>query len=117
MSTVSFSVIITAHNHRAYIAEAVESALRQTYSARDIIVVDDASTDGMQDLLDRYGDSITPVFLASNHGGSAAHNAGARIARGEYLIFLDGDDVLLPWTFEVYRRIILAENRPALLLA
>ena len=82
----------------------------------EIIAVDDASTDGSQQILRQYGDSIRVVCLETNQGACGARNHGASLAVGEYLVFLDGDDVLLPWALDVYER-VAQEKRPALMLA
>jgi glycosyltransferase involved in cell wall biosynthesis len=115
MTQTSFSVIITCYNHSAFIREAVQSALSQTSAAREIIVVDDASTDGAPDLLRQYDDAITLIALEDNRGGSAARNLGASTAQGDYLVFLDGDDVLQPWALEVYERLV-AVKKPKVIL-
>jgi glycosyltransferase involved in cell wall biosynthesis len=89
------SVIIPAYNAARFIGPTVESALRQTSTDHEIIVVDDGSTDGTHAALEPYLDQIT--YLAQDNAGrSAARNAGARLARGTYLAFLDSDDLFLP---------------------
>ena len=89
------SVIIPTYNRVALIAEAIESALRQTYRAREVIVVDDGSTDGTPGILSRYGSAIRTA-RTPNRGCAAARNAGVRLARGAYLAFVDSDDVAPP---------------------
>lgn len=89
------SVIIPAHNSAAYLAEAIESALAQTHSPLEIIVVDDGSTDNTNDVIQ----SFTPRVVAarmSNGWPGAARNRGLSTARGEFIQFLDADDLLLP---------------------
>lgn len=112
----SFSVIIGCYNHNAFIQETVSSALSQTYAAKEVIVVDDASPDGSAQTLKALGGSIIPVLLTKNGGGSAARNAGAVKATGDYLVFLDGDDALASWALEVYAA-LAARERPAIILA
>jgi glycosyltransferase involved in cell wall biosynthesis len=111
-----FSIVVTCHNQREFIRAAVDSAVAQLASLREVIVVDDGSTDGSAALLREYGDSILFLPLPENQGAIAARNHGAAHARGEYLVFLDGDDVLKPWALEVYERVIAARN-PAVVLA
>ncbi len=89
------SVIIPTYNRAALIGEAIESALRQTYSAREVIVVDDGSTDETLGVLARYGNAIHTV-RTPNRGCAAARNAGVRLARGAHLAFVDSDDVAPP---------------------
>lgn len=89
------SIIIPCFNGEAYVADAIRSALAQTYASREVIVVDDGSTDGSLDIIRSFGDQVRA--LAEPHrGGSAARNRGLAAARGEYIQFLDADDVLYP---------------------
>lgn len=111
-----FSVIITSCNQRDFIADAVNSALALQGPKPDVIVVDDASTDGSQDILAAYGDAIRFVPLLTNRGKGPARNVGSSAATSDYLVFLDGDDALLPWTLRVYDRIVQART-PKLILA
>src|SRR3979409_348473 len=97
-----FSVIITSHNQSAFIREAVDSALAQTNQNREIIVVDDASKDDSPAVLKQYGDKILLAALQINQGTATARNLGATMASGEYCVFLDGDDTMLPWALDVY---------------
>lgn len=97
-----FSIVISCYNQAAFICEAVDSALSQRLPAKEIIVVDDGSTDGSLPLLQHYGERISLIALGKNQGANAARNIGAARAAGEYLVFLDGDDVMLPWALEVY---------------
>ncbi len=106
MSAVSFSIIITCHNQASFIRDAVDSALSQTVPPQQIIVVDDASSDGSPAILKAYGDRIQFAGLQINQGANTARNLGAAMSTGKYLVFLDGDDVLLPWALAVYRRIV-----------
>ena len=89
------SIIIPTFNHAAYVAQAVESALDQSYEDCEVIVIDDGSTDATQSILANYGDRIVNVRQA-NAGLSAARNAGLSVARGEFVLFLDADDWIPP---------------------
>ena len=89
------SIIIPNYNYGQYIAEAIDSALNQTYQPVEVIVVDDGSTDNSRDIINSYGQTIKAIFQ-TNHGPSVARNAGIAISKGDYIIFLDADDVLLP---------------------
>jgi glycosyltransferase involved in cell wall biosynthesis len=109
-----FSIVIACYNHEKFIRDAVESALRQEPS-REIVVVDDASSDGSAEVVKSFGRSIVFERLSVNRGAAAARNHGASVAKGKYLVFLDGDDVLLPWTLKVYGRLI-EQRSPALIL-
>ena len=95
------SVVIPTHNRAKYICEAIDSALSQTYKDFEIIVVDDGSTDNTKSVLIKYGDRIR-YFHQQAKGQSAARNFGIREAKGEYVAFLDSDDVWLPSKLETY---------------
>jgi GT2 family glycosyltransferase len=86
------SVVLPAYNYAHYIGEAIESALAQTYRDREIIVVDDGSTDGTIAVLERFGSRII-VSRHTNRGLAATRNAGIRLAGGEYVALIDADDV------------------------
>jgi glycosyltransferase involved in cell wall biosynthesis len=111
-----FSVIITCYNQRDFIKEAVDSVLAQNCRDREIIVVNDCSTDGSNLVLERYAEAITLITLLTNEGAVGARNRGAAIARGDFLVFLDGDDRLLPWALDVYGRVADLKT-PKLILA
>lgn len=110
-----FSIVITCHNQAQFIAEAVTSALSQTFSDTEVLVVDDASTDDSVKVLERYGSSIRLVKLRDNVGAARARNFGGETATGDYLVFLDGDDLLLPWALETYARILSRERVPVII--
>jgi glycosyltransferase involved in cell wall biosynthesis len=116
VAVLQFSIVITCRNQRSHISDAVDSALGQIFSNREIIVVDDASTDGSDAVLRCYADKIRLIRLERNQGAPSARNAGAAAARGKYLVYLDGDDALKSWALWVYDKIIQARN-PVLLLA
>lgn len=91
------SVIIPTYNRAHLIERALDSVLAQTYENMDIIVVDDASIDDTEAVVRRYSDSrIRYVRHDQNQGGSAARNSGIRLAKGEYIAFLDSDDEWVP---------------------
>ena len=97
------SVIIPTYNRARSIAEAIDSVLAQTVPAHEIIVVDDGSTDETPAILAAYGDRII-VIRQENCGVSAARNAGIARATGEWIGFLDSDDLWLPERLEVFQR-------------
>lgn len=94
------SVIIPTHNCGAYIGDAIESVVAQTYAEYEIIVVDDGSTDDTKTALAPYVGRIH-YLCQNNRGVSAARNAGIARARGEVVAFLDADDMWLPLKLEL----------------
>jgi len=94
MSTL-ISIIIPTYNRANDVQRAIDSALAQTHQPCEVIIVDDGSTDTTPDLLTQYGQRIR-ALRQYNQGRSAARNTGLKLARGEYVIFLDSDDALLP---------------------
>jgi glycosyltransferase involved in cell wall biosynthesis len=93
------SVIIPTYNHAAFLAEALESVLAQTRTPLEVIVVDDGSTDETAEVLRNYQRRIR-VLSQPNRGVAAARNAGAAVASGELLAFLDADDAWFPAKLE-----------------
>jgi glycosyltransferase involved in cell wall biosynthesis len=89
------SVVIPCHNAERFLAAAIRSALAQTYAPCEVIVVDDGSTDSSAAVAASFGDRV--VLIRQPHrGGNAARNAGIARSRGEYILFLDADDLLSP---------------------
>ena len=89
------SVVIPVYNCEKYIAAAIDSVLCQTYKDYEIIVVNDGSSDGTNDILLRYGSKIR-VVSQTNSGPAGARNTGVFNAKGEFIAFLDQDDTWLP---------------------
>lgn len=90
------SVIVPVYNKKDYLTYAVQSILEQDYTDYEIILVDDGSTDGSSSVCDHYKKEFgrIKVLHQSNKGVSAARNAGIEMAEGEYILFLDADDML-----------------------
>lgn len=89
------TILIPVYNGEAYIAQAVDSALAQDHPHKEIIVINDGSTDGSMAILARYGAAIR-VIDQVNGGPPRARNVGLRAAQGDYIAFLDADDIWLP---------------------
>ena len=92
------SVIIPVYNGETYLAQCLDSIIGQTLKEIEIICVNDGSKDRTQQILEKYAekDSRIQIISQENGGAGAARNAGLRIARGEYLSILDGDDFFEP---------------------
>ncbi|HPI71773.1 MAG TPA: glycosyltransferase family 2 protein [bacterium] len=90
------SVVIPTFNRADLLPAAIDSVLGQTYERLEILVVDDGSTDHTMEVLRPYADRIR-VIAGEHRGPSAARNLGMRAATGEYLCFLDSDDVYYPY--------------------
>ena len=113
---IRYSIVITCYNQEHYIEHAIRSVLTQDTTSKEIIVVDDGSTDASAALLANYQDVVKLVCLSKNSGATEARNHGAAVATGEYLIFLDGDDLFTPWALKVYDRLI-AQRSPTTILS
>jgi glycosyltransferase involved in cell wall biosynthesis len=105
------SIIIPTYNRAGLLRQTVESVLAQRYPALELIVVDDGSTDETPAAMAAYMGRIHYLHQA-NAGGTAARNTGLAAARGDYVSFLDHDDLLLPE--KVARQVTLLEHRPDL---
>jgi glycosyltransferase involved in cell wall biosynthesis len=95
-----FSVIIPTYNRAGQIHEAIGSVTRQTFNFLEVIVVDDGSSDGTNEVIKAIADTRVKYHYQTNAGVSQARNTGASIATGKYLIFLDSDDRLTPGYLE-----------------
>ena len=95
MTLPLISCVIPVFNGERYLGEALDSALAQTHSPLEIIVVDDGSTDGTAEVVGRYAGRIE-YLKQPNLGYEAAKDSGIRLARGEFIAFLDADDVWHP---------------------
>lgn len=101
-NSVKVSVVIPVYNVEKYLRECVDSVLKQTYSSYEIILVDDGSTDSSGVICDTYAQKdkrITAIHI-KNGGPSVARNEGLKLARGEFVCFLDSDDYIESEAFE-----------------
>src|SRR5262245_19427139 len=92
------SVIIPCYNHSIFLSEAIESVLNQSYNHREILIIDDGSTDRTPEVAKSYPE--VRYYRQHNLGPSAARNTGTRLAVGDYIVFLDSDDRLRPSALE-----------------
>jgi glycosyltransferase involved in cell wall biosynthesis len=88
------SILVPTYNAAPYVAETIASALEQTWSRKEVIVVDDGSTDDTLQVASRFASKEVNVVSLEHQGASAARNVGLRLAQGDYIQFLDGDDLL-----------------------
>lgn len=109
--TPRVSVIIPTYNSAQYLDEAINSILKQTYTNYEIIVIDDGSTDNTVELLEPYQEKIH-YFYQENQGVSAARNQGIALSKGEFIAFLDADDIFMPHKLE--KQVAVFEQQPDL---
>lgn len=93
MNSNLVSVIIPVFNAEKYVPEAVESVLSQTYKHIELICINDQSTDHSLFILESFGNKIILINNEYNCGTAESRNKGIRIARGQYLAFIDNDDI------------------------
>lgn len=110
-----FSVIVPVYNRAALIEATLETVFGQTFEDYELIVVDDGSTDDSVAVLERYGDRLR-LLVQDNAGPGPARNHAAREARGDYLAFLDSDDLWFPWTLARYAEALERAAQPAILI-
>jgi glycosyltransferase involved in cell wall biosynthesis len=113
--SVRFSILVPAYNRERYIAQAVESVLKQSFQSYELFVVDDGSTDKTVAIVQSYGLRVN-VLRQANQGPEVARNRAAAAAQGEYLVFLDSDDLLLPNALATYDRIIREFDAPPVIV-
>jgi glycosyltransferase involved in cell wall biosynthesis len=95
------SIIIPTYNGSKYVCDAIDCAMKQTYQPCEIIVIDDGSTDNTRSLLtSKYGNRIRYIYQ-NNKGLSGARNTGIRHAKGDFIQFLDADDLIAPEKIEM----------------
>ncbi|MFN8309984.1 MAG: glycosyltransferase [Chitinophagales bacterium] len=90
---IFFSIIIPTYNRADLIAETLRSVITQTYTRFEVIVVDDGSTDNTQEVVEKVGSPLVTYYRIPNSERGAARNFGVSKARGNYVTFLDSDDV------------------------
>lgn len=113
-----FSVIMPAYNVDQYIAESIESVICQNFHDIELIIVNDGSTDNTGSIIKNFAEQDKRIVLVEqrNKGLSAARNSGLRIAKGQYIVFLDSDDVLAPDVLTSIYDIIVANDYPEILI-
>jgi glycosyltransferase involved in cell wall biosynthesis len=99
-------IIIPVYNCASFLPATIESALKQTYTKTEILIVDDGSTDNSFLIARQYEDERTRVFRQPNSGAAVARNTGLRHAKGDYIQFLDAGDLLSPNKIEAQLRVL-----------
>lgn len=109
-----FSIIIPCYNASQWIQTALESVSAQSGDDFEVIAVDDGSTDDTLTILNAYGRGLR-VLSQSNQGAGAARNYAISQAKGDYIAFLDADDVWFPWTLAIFRESIAEFGWPSII--
>ena len=106
------SIVVPVYNVKAFLAKCLDSIVKQTYMNLEIIVVDDGSTDGSEEICDSYAerDGRISVIHKENGGLASARNAGIDLAHGEYIGFVDSDDFIEPFMYEKLLKALLKHS-------
>lgn len=105
-AATTFTVVVPTYNRVQLLLRTLESVRQQTFPALEVLVVDDSSTDGTAEEVERLGPPFRVIRPTEKLRVSAARNAGIKEASGDYIAFLDDDDLMFPWTLETYRGVI-----------
>ena len=111
------SILIPCYNADKWLKETIESALSQTWSNKEIIIVDDGSTDNSLQIAKQFESNIVKVISQVNKGATAARNKAFEYARGDYIQWLDADDLLAPDKIEKQMREADSVGNPRILLS
>lgn len=107
-----FSIITPTYNRASYLSTTIKSVLAQSYKDYEHIIVDDGSTDNTQEIISNFTDQRLQYVWQSNSERSAARNHGIRMAKGEYILFLDSDDTYFEHHLELLRKKLEELNFP-----
>jgi glycosyltransferase involved in cell wall biosynthesis len=111
MASLLFSVVVPTFNRETTLRETILSIEQQVFRHFEVIVVDDGSTDGTVAIAQSF--PFVRVISQQNSGPGVARNSGVNVAKGQYIAFLDSDDVWFPWTLSNYANIIVQHKYPA----
>ena len=109
------SVIIPTYNKALYLKEAIESVLNQTYKNLELLVIDDGSTDNTAEIIKLFNDNRLIYFYQNNKGPAAARNVGIENSKGEFIAFLDSDDLWLEEKLEKQIKFLKENNEVGML--
>jgi glycosyltransferase involved in cell wall biosynthesis len=104
------SIVIPVHNGEKYLKESIGSCINQSYSPIEILVINDASTDGTLEMLKEYGDKIKIITVEKQNGLGNVINIGIREAKGEYIARMDIDDIMYPT--RIHEQVEYLESHP-----
>lgn len=107
------SVIVPVFNTKNYLDQCVESLVNQTYKDLEILLIDDCSTDGSGEIVDKWADAdnrVRAIHNQENLGVSRSRNKGLALAHGEYIVFVDSDDFLAPQMYEQLLKLLDAHQ-------
>lgn len=110
MKTPTISVLMPAYNHEAFISEAIESVLSQTYEDFEFIIINDGSTDGTDNIIRGYDDSRISYYYQENQGTAETINRGLELSRGNYISIINSDDIYLKDRLETLLHIAQEED-------
>ena len=105
------SICIPTFNRKDYLKETLESVFAQTYRDFEVVIVDDGSTDGTGDLIKNAGLKNLRYYWQENAGDAAARNKLIKLAQGEFIVFIDSDDLLMPDAVERMMRVVEERDR------
>lgn len=108
MDKIKFSIIVPVYNVRKYVTECIESILKQSYDNYEVLLINDGSTDGSGDICEKYTvkNKKIKVFHKKNGGLSSARNFGLEKATGDYVVFVDSDDYIAPWSLSEFYKVL-----------
>jgi glycosyltransferase involved in cell wall biosynthesis len=112
MNNFFFSVIIPTYNRSSILRKTINSVLIQTFKNFEVIIIDDGSTDNTKELVESIEDPRVKYIYQTNKERSAARNNGIRNSNGQYICFLDSDDLYEPNHLEVLFNFIAKKNKP-----
>ncbi len=107
-----FSIIVPTYNRASFIQNTIDSVLAQTYPHFELIIVDDGSTDNSYTIINNYSSNKIHYIKKENEERGKARNTGIDLSKGDYVTFLDSDDVIYPNHLEHAARMIQAKNLP-----
>lgn len=104
------SVIMPVYNNEKFVSQAVQSVLNQTISDLELIIIDDGSTDGTRNVIESFSDERIKYHYQENAGPGAGRNNGMSLSKGEFIAFIDSDDMYKPNKLE--RQIEFLKENP-----